>query len=715
MLSVIVEERGLIVLGMGRRFRLHPFRVLLLLACVLPPAYADYATYIGDTYSYHVAALATDAAGNTYLTGSRTIVAGQPPLTDVFVSKVDPSGNVSLLATLSGKATDAGESIAIDASGNIYIAGNTNSPDFPLHLPLQSVIGVAEGGVQQTGFLAKLSPNGAVLYSTFLGGTNGPSRINAIAADAQGNAYVTGETFAGDYPRTAGLPAAGADGPGPGSYSAAFFAKISPAGDKVLYAGGLGDTGRTCGCCSSCFLSTLSNAGLALAVDAAGNAYIACNTNGGGMSTAGALVPGGVGPFIAKVNASGTGMVYVTYLGAGDAQPGIGTVATDSVSAISADAAGNAYITGSTADPNFPATPGAFQTMLANPATPPFEGPPDAFVAKLNSSGSAMVWATFLGGSGADQANTIAVDPGGDVWVSGTTQSTDFPVSGGFPNGGEFLVEFNPAGSSILYGARFPADTVAAALAIDSKSVVHAAGPTGLVSTITPELFPAPRLFGLANAAGGNLAGRVAPGELISIYGLNLGAATPVSASFNSAGFLPTTLGGLQVNIDGILAPMLYVSDTQINAVAPFELEFANSPVLLTITGVPVGAFRMIIDQQIPEVFHNANGYAAAINQDGTVNSAANPAKAGSTVSVWATGVGWNSNGVDGQQQTSAQSYCSCTIQDLIQYGDIAPSYAGAAPGMVNGIVQINFPVMNPGDFYSLAGSSDPFWIYVAP
>jgi len=703
---------------------MYPLRFLIPLTCALlcaiPSVAADYATYIGDSYSYSVSAIANDGTGNTYATGSRTVVASTPsPLTDVFVTKIDPSGNVTLLATLSGSAVDVGSSIAVDPMGNIYIAGNTTSPDFPLKLPLQGSISVAYNVAQQTGFLAKLSPDGGVLYSTYFGGTNGNSSVNAVATDAQGNAYVTGYTSASDYPRTPGLPAAGAAGPGPGSVSAAFFAKISPAGDKILYAGGLGAMARTCVGGSSCFLSSLASGGVAIAVDLAGNAYIAGNTNGAMLATTlGALLANGVGAFVAKVNSSGTGMVYVTYLGSGASQPSIGTVATDFIYAISADATGNAYLAGYTQDPNFPVTPGAFQTQLANPRTPPFVGPPDTFIAKLNPTGSAMVWATFLGGTNNDIATALAVDPSGGVWVSGTTNSSDFPVTAGVPLGGEFLVEFNSTGSSLLSGSRYPVNTVTASLAIDPQGVVHTAGATGLLSTVTPGATSSARVFGLANAALGNLAGRIAPGEVISIYGLHFGPAAPISASFNSAGFLPTTLGGLQVEIGGVLAPLLYVSDTQINAVVPFELAKATSPTSLTITGMKATPFRLIVDSQIPEVFRAAGGSAAAaINQDGTVNSQANPAKAGSYVSIWATGLGLNDIffDVDGQQQTTTISDCACFIEDLGLFSYLVPSYAGGAPGMVSGIVQINFQVKNPNEGYTLAGSQNPFSISVVP
>src|ERR1017187_7511075 len=258
-----------------------------------------------------------------------------------------------------------------------------------------------------------------------------------------------------------------------------------------------------------------------------------------------------IGAFVAKVNSAGTALVYVTYLGAGSLEPTVGTLATDFVTAIAADGAGHAYLAGSTSDLAFPATAGAFQTALAGQVAPPFVGPSDAFVAKLNPTGSAMVWATFLGGSGNDQAQTIAVDSAGDVWVSGITRSTDFPTKVSvISNGSEFLAELNSTGSALSYSALFPSDTVAAALAVDADGTVHVGGATGPISAFSPGSAPgltsAPWMFGIANAAGGVLSGRLAPDELISIYGLHLGPSAPVSATFNAAGFLPTTLGGVQ-------------------------------------------------------------------------------------------------------------------------------------------------------------------------
>ena len=117
------------------------------------------------------------------------------------------------------------------------------------------------------------------------------------------------------------------------------------------------------------------------------------------------------------------------------------------------------------------------------------------------------------------------------------------------------------------------------------------------------------------------MSGRLAPGELITIYGLNLGPATPVSSNFNSSGFLPTTLAGLQVTINGMAAPLLSVSGTQINAIAPLELISPGFTQLqVTVNGVALPDLPVAIDPAIPEVFRNADGSALAVNQDGTIN-----------------------------------------------------------------------------------------------
>jgi len=214
-----------------------------------------------------------------------------------------------------------------------------------------------------------------------------------------------------------------------------------------------------------------------------------------------------------------------------------------------------------------------------------------------------------------------------------------------------------------------------------------------------------------------SLAGRVAPAELISVYGLHLGVPAPAYASFDAAGFLPTTLAGVQVTFNGAPAPLLYVSDTQINAVVPLVLvNLTPTAMRVTVNSGALPDFRVVVDTAIPQVARNADGSAAAINQDGTVNSPTHPAPAGSFVSIWATGIGY-APGMDGQIQTSANSFCSCPIHDVATNQDIIPAYAGNAPGMVTGVVQINFQAPATGTSFYLAVSgkaSDVFSIAVS-
>jgi len=712
---------------------MQTYTVIALWACAVVCRASTYTTYIGDANPYQVSAIATDAAGNTYITGSRFIGPAPVapsysylPVTDVFVAKLDPAGNVTLLATFSGKGTDRANGIAVDPSGNIYVAGVTTSTDFPLHHPLQSVSYTGFGG---TGFLVKLSADGTVLYSTYLGGTKANSSLDSVAADANGNAYVTGTTQAQDYPHTQGMPAGAVYPTGAfAGISGAFFAKIDPVGG-ILYAGALSTQSHDCGFGSTCFLGPVYTSGAAIAVDPAGNAYIAGNAGGLGLpTTPGALLADGIGAFVAKVDAAGTSLAYLTYLGAANYIPEVAPNSNpgNKVFAIAVDAVGNAYIAGSTSDPAFPATARAFQTALAGPPGTPFAGPPsDAFIAKLDPAGAALVWATFLGGSAADSAETVAIDSVGNVWASGTTSSADFPTDVSVtPKGSEFLVELNATGSALSYSALFPTNTASAALAVDSTGTVHVAGGTGLISAFPagspPGQASGPWMFGVTSAAGGVLSGRVAPGELISIYGLQLGPASPISAAFNAAGFLPAALGGVQVTLNGVSAPLLYVSGTQINAVAPMELTAASSIALqIRQNGALLVKSRMQVDIAAPQVFRGSNGSAVAINQDGTLNTPSNPAKAGSYVAIWATGTGFFV-GSDGQMATGASQFCSsvgyCGVFE-VNGNPLGVPYIGAAPGTVNGVVQINFQVAATDTYYfSVDGiNSDTFSVFTRP
>jgi uncharacterized protein (TIGR03437 family) len=662
----------------------------------------DFTTSLGDAYPYAVSAITTDAAGNTYVVGSRTIPGSAAfrigtdglvaPISfgsDVFVSKLDPNGKLLFTDTFGGKGIDSGTAIALDPSGNIYIAGTTSSPDFPLSRALQTQIfpaGVISGVPVGSGFIMKLSNDGTmILYSTFFGGTLGQSAITSLATDSKGNLYLTGVTLASDFPHTAGMPFGKlAQNP---STPGAIVASISAAGDKILYSGVIA---MATPCTSSCInLGGVQWNGVGIAVDAAGNAYIAGNDPSATNlpTTAGVLAPNGIGAFVAKINAGGTGLGYLTYIGSGEVGNNPFYSADNTVYAITVDAAGNVYLAGATDDPNFPVTPGSYQSVSQSPTGT------NGFLAKLNPTGSAMVWATYFAGS----PQSIAVDAGGNLWATGTANPpTVLPNTDGWSTGPEYLAELNASGAKLTYSALYPAGTIAQSVAVDPSGLVHTAGSAGFVSSIAPTAAPSSRIFAFQSATlSGPLTARLSPAEVIAIYGPGIGPAASVSATPVN-GFYPTTLGGVQVAINGASIPLLYVSATQINAIVPMGLPLNASATVRVTNGSATG-----IDYPVWIVASTPAAFAPVLNQDGTVNSQSNPAHGGSIVTLFATG--WQSNFAplaDGQVATAAQDFClgACQANVSLPIVPFGPQlfltatalYGGTAPGFPAGVTQFN-------------------------
>jgi len=387
-----------------------------------------YSTYLGGSVSDGGYGIAVDAAGSAYVTGYTgspdfpTANPLQPSLSgydNAFVAKLNPTGSALVYSTyLGGSGGDIGYGIAVDMVGNAYVAGLTSSSDFPTANPLQD----AYGGGDYDGFVAKLSSTGsALVFSTYLGGSGNDQPIG-IAVDKKGNAYVTGATSSLDFPTASPLQGAY----GGGSFDG-FVAKLNSAGSALVYSTYLGGTNE--------------DGGGSIAVDTAGSAYVAGYTGSRNFPTANPLQPslgGGYDVFVSKLNAAGSALVYSTYLGGGDYDLGLG---------IAADRWGSAYVTGWTRSANFPAA-GAVQGSLL--------GYQNVFVAKLSSTGSVLVYLTYLGGNYYDGGNGIAVDRAGNAYVTGYTGSSDFPTAsplqptlgGGYE---VFVSKFNAAGSALVY------------------------------------------------------------------------------------------------------------------------------------------------------------------------------------------------------------------------------------------------------------------------
>lgn len=688
-------------------------RTLAIAAAAVALPAAEYSVFIGDTNRWQISQLVTDAAGNTWVAGSRSFNLNADPanpnwVSEAIAAKLDPTGKMVVFANIGGKGSDAANVVGVDRAGNLYLAGRTTSPNFPVRNAL-----FPTPGYGLPGFLAKFSPDGSdLLYSTYF-----PAPITAMAVDPDGNAYVAGTTSASGIPVTAGLPGSATGGYGPMVHGA-FLSKISAAGDRILYSTVISGSSKPCGCCSSCFTSPRGATASGVALDAAGNAYLTGTADVTDLPvTPGAMQPNGIGAFVAKVNAAGTALVYLTYLGAGKqvVQPYLAVAS--GATAIAADAAGNAYVTGWTWDPHLPVTPGAFQTTFHGWTEIDNYGSAasDAFALKLNPTGTAVVWGSYLGGAGVDQATAATVDANGNFWVAGTTKSTEFPNAQGWSTGNDFVVAFNPAGAALAYAARYPGGTASQTLALDGAGLLHLATGNGVVSAVAASPRPAMRPWVVANAASGVAGGQIAAGEVISIYGPHIGpfpAVTPPP----SGRIIPSTLGGVQVLVNGTPAPLLYASDEQINAVVPFAVAGAKTADIQVVNqGVTGLAFRAAVVQADPAVFPGA-----VINQDLSLNSAQNPAAPGSIVAFWATGVHLDPYPPipDGTVPATAQDLYCCSVYALGH--PVQVLYEGTAPGVVAGVVQIN--VQLPADvanqvFLSVVsgGGVAQVGVYVAP
>jgi len=324
-----------------------------------------------------------------------------------------------------GTVSSEDDPIAVDAAGSVYVTGYTNSSDFPTTTGAYDT----ELSGSNDAFVTKLNSTGtSLVYSTFLGGT-GPDRAHGIALDAAGNAYITGHTFSSDFPTSAGAPDTELDG----SYDA-FVTKLNSAGTALVYSTFLGGTSND-----------LANG---IALDSAGNAYITGYTYSSDFPTAFTAYDtgfnGSTDAFVTKLNSTGTALVYSTFLG--------GT-SNDRGNGIALDSAGNAYITGYTQSSGFPTTSGAYDTSFNHSTS--YED--DAFVTKLNSTGTALVYSTFLGSTSTDLAYGITVDSAGNAYTTGSTNSSGFPTTAGALdtelNGSydAFVTKLNSAGTDAVY------------------------------------------------------------------------------------------------------------------------------------------------------------------------------------------------------------------------------------------------------------------------
>ncbi|MBI4491551.1 MAG: SBBP repeat-containing protein [Chloroflexi bacterium] len=364
---------------------------------------------------------------------------------------------------LGGSGDDLGVGIAVDAAGSAYVTGSTESPDFPT---TAGTFDTSFNGGYRDAFVFKLNPTGSGLaYATFLGGS-GDDWAGGIAVDGVGSAYVTGDTTSTDFPTTAGAFDPTFNG---GYYGNAFVAKLSPSGSGLAYATFLGGSNW--------------DEGHGIAVDGAGSAYVTGDTTSTDFpTTAGAydttyngIIDSieGADVFVAKVNPTGTGLAYATFLAGSNGAGGAG---------IAVDGTGSAYVAGFTSTrsaADFPTTAGAFDTSCDG-------GFMEAFVVKLTPTGSGLLYATCLGGSAADWGSSIAVDGAGSVYVGGQTLSSDFPTTAGAFDPTYDVGSYDTFVAKLTPGAGAPTPTPTATASATMVPTPTAASSPSPTATATP-------------------------------------------------------------------------------------------------------------------------------------------------------------------------------------------------------------------------------------
>ncbi len=552
-----------------------------------------YSSFLGGSGLDEGNDIGVDGAGNAYITGrtqspnfpvSNAAQSTRVGTEDVFVTKFSADGSALVYSTYlggtEGSNDEAGHGIAVDSSGNAYVTGETGATNFPT---TPGAFKTTKGsGVDA--FVTKLSPSGALVYSTYLNGSAaGFNTIGrAIAVDAAGNAYVTGFTGNSTFPLVNPFQST------IGGTGSAFITKFNPAGSALVY---------------STLLGTGGEVGRSIKVDSAGSAYVVGSTRSTTFPVLNAFQPAYAGGtntfdvFVTRLNPAGSALVYSTYFG-GTGDDIAGSSAAQAASAagqgLAIDDFGNAYVTGSTTSTNFPLK-NAFQSA--------FGGSTDAFVFKLNtnaSGASSLVYSTYLGGSGDDLALGIAVNVLGQAYVTGGTGSSNFPLASPIqptlPSlNSMFVTKFGATGSALVYSTYFGGNLFnrGYSLTLDNAGNAFITGSTSSAGfTTTANAFQKTNSGGNGDAfatviADPTIIGRVVdennngiPGATVNLSGVPFGTTTTDANGYYTFGFL--TVGNnytVSVSVPNYIYNSQSVNNLQKNA----RLDF--SPVVVTIGG----------------------------------------------------------------------------------------------------------------------------------
>jgi uncharacterized protein (TIGR03437 family) len=596
-------------------------------------------------------ALAMDSSGNLFILDNGASK----------VRKVDTKG---VITTVAGNGTagligDGGNpinaslnfptGIAVDGSGNVYVA------DF-LNLRIRKISGSTISSVAGNGLLAYSGDNGQATSAQL----NAPQ---GLVADRGGNVFIadTGNDTIRQVGRNGVITTfVGSGGPGSGTNELNAPQGVAEDASGNIY---ITDTlnARVQKVVGSSISTLVGNGSFYTpvggAVDAAGNVYVAdLNSN----------VVRKVSPSGDVSTAAGTGSAG--FSGDGNAAA---SAQLNAPQAVAVDAAGNLYIadTGNRRIRKV-TTDGRISTIAGN-GLPGFSG--DGGPATLAQIGAAA---------------GVAVDTAGNVYVSDGTSRVRKVNAVGFI--------FTIAGNGTQgYSGDGGSATVAqlngpTALAVDAAGNVYVADTQNNAVRVLAAQASTISIGAVTNAAS-NLTGPIGPGELITIYGSGLGPAGLVTFQLNSFGLVPTSVGGTSVFINGAAVPVLYAMSAQVGAVAPFGLSGSNAQVVVAYQGQTSAAASVRVEAAAPGVFQLGPGQIVALNQDGTVNGADHPAPAGSYLTVYATGAGQtNPPGQDGAIGAPPLGLPNFSVTVTIGGKSADVQFAGAAPGLVQGVIQVN-------------------------
>ena len=538
--------------------------------------------------------------------------------------------------------------VATDAAGDIYIGGETTSSDFPLAgTPWRPTL--SNPGT----FLTKLSGDGKTLiWSTVLNAS-----LLQLALAPDGSVYYFSEALP-----TPGMPGA------PIAFS---VTKLTEDGQFV-----------------ASFNPPLGTD--AFAVGADGSVYIGGTTGGPGLTAtpdAWQTTQGGnVDGFAAKMNSSLSGFVWLTFVG-GNGKDSKRTF----LNLMQPAADGSLWVSGTTTDSTFPVLPGALDSQLLFPSG-------TQYLVHISADGSKALAATLLPGS----LTTFALDSTGNVVFSGggfqATPGAQWPCQQPTYGGHDpvFFGKIDSAGQHLLWGTWSGPSVPIGAVAVDAKGNAIVAGNVPGQEDITLTAMTTvpgpPRLVAscIGQAAYPYVSGPLAPGEIVSIYNAGFGPEQGVGALL-SGNMFGTELAGVRVLIEDTPVPLLYVSSVQINLIAPYLLDGRVAAHIKIVTPSATSNEVVLgVRPSAPEIF-------GVLNQDGTVNSPDHPAGIGDTVAMFVSGAGQtNPPGVDGEIATAAGGTPLLPIK--VELETVAPAnasvtYAGNAPGLVSGVVQVNFQV----------------------